>query len=48
MRDEKILTLAREEAKSLLDDDPNLSGEPELKREILRRLGKVLELAAVS
>ncbi|MBQ6418279.1 MAG: ATP-dependent DNA helicase RecG [Synergistaceae bacterium] len=48
VRDEKILTLAREEAKSLLDDDPNLSGEPELKREILRRLGKVLELAAVS
>ena len=48
VRDEKILTLAREEAKSLLDDDPNLSGEPDLKREILRRLGKVLELAAVS
>ncbi|MBR0186009.1 MAG: DNA helicase RecG, partial [Synergistaceae bacterium] len=48
VRDEKILTLAREEAKSLLDDDPNLSGEPDLKREILRRLGIVLELASVS
>ena len=48
VRDEKILTLARDEAKLLLDDDPNLSGEPELKREILRRLGGVLELAATS
>ena len=48
VRDEKILALARDEAKSLLDDDPNLSGEPELRREILRRLGKVLELASVS
>ena len=48
VRDEKILILARDEAKILLDDDPNLSGEPELKREILRRLGGVLELAATS
>ncbi len=48
VRDEKILTLARDEAKNLLDDDPNLSKEPELKREILRRLGGVLELAATS
>ena len=48
VRDEKILTLARDEAKSLLDDDPNLNSEPELKHEILRRLGKVLELASVS
>ena len=48
IRDEKILTLARDEAKKLLDDDPNLSSEPALKNEILRRLGGVLELAATS
>ena len=48
VRDEKILTLARDEAKSLLDDDPDLSGEPDLKLEILRKLGGVLELAATS
>lgn len=48
VRDEKILTLARNEAKSLLDDDPDLSGEPDLRREILRKLGGVLELAATS
>ncbi|MBQ7169807.1 MAG: ATP-dependent DNA helicase RecG [Synergistaceae bacterium] len=48
VRDEKILTLARDEAKSLLDADPDLSGEPDLKREILRRLGGVLELAVTS
>ena len=48
IRDEKILTLARDEAKKLLDDDPDLRTEPDLKREILRRLGGVLELAATS
>ena len=48
IRDEKILILARDEAKKLLDDDPNLSSEPDLKKEILRRLGGVLELAITS
>ncbi|MBQ7544061.1 MAG: ATP-dependent DNA helicase RecG [Synergistaceae bacterium] len=48
VRDEKILTLARKEAQSLLDEDPELNSEPLLKREILRRLGGVLELAATS
>lgn len=48
IRDEKILTLARDEAKKLLDDDPDLSGEPNLKSEIFRKLGGVLELAATS
>ena len=48
IRDEKILILARDEAKKLLDDDPDLSGEMNLKREILRKLGGVLELAITS
>ena len=48
VRDEKILALARNEARALLDDDPDLRNEPDLRREILRRLGKVLELAATS
>ena len=48
VRDEKILTLARDEARELLSTDPNLEGEPAMKREILRRLGGVLELAATS
>lgn len=45
VRDEKILLLARDEARNLMANDPELSGEPELKREIVRRLGSVLELA---
>ena len=48
VRDEKILELARDEARKLLDDDPELKGEPLLRHEIFRRLGKVLELAATS
>ena len=48
VRDEKILTLARDEARELLADDPGLVSEPAMKREILRRLGGVLELAATS
>ena len=48
VRDVKILEAARKEAQTLLNDDPDLSGEPELKGEILRRLGEVLELAATS
>ena len=48
VRDEKILMLARDEARALLDEDPELTAEPALKHEILRRLGDVLELAATS
>ena len=48
VRDEKILIFARDEAKKLLDDDPDLSGEENLRCEILRRLGGFLELAATS
>ena len=48
VRDEKILMLARTEAQTLLNEDPELSGEPMLRQEILRRLGGVLELAATS
>lgn len=48
LRDEKILLLARDEAKALLAEDPELKSEPQLKEEILRRLGGVLELAATS
>ena len=48
VRDEKILTLARDEAQALMTEDPALESEPMLKAEILRRLGGVLELAATS
>ena len=48
VRDEKILTLARDEAKALLDDDSELESEPYLKHEIMRRLGRVLELGVTA
>ena len=48
VRDERILTLARDEAKELLTDDPELEYEPLLKREIIRRLGNVLELGVTA
>ena len=48
VRDEKILRLARDEAGKILADDENLMLEPELRWEIFRRLGKVLELAIKS
>ena len=48
LRDEKILLLARDEARKVLELDPDLRHEPDLKREIMRRLGKVLELAVTS
>ena len=48
VRDEKILTLAREEAKALLTEDPELESEFYLKYEIMRRLGSVLELGVTS
>ncbi len=48
VRDEKILTLAREEAQALLNDDSELNSEPFLKREIIRRLGNVLELGVTA
>ena len=48
VRDEKILLLARDEARALLTNDPELRSEPQLKQEILRRLGQVLELAVTS
>ena len=48
VRDEKILMVAREEAKNLLAEDSDLNSEPLLKNEIIRRLGTVLELAMTS
>lgn len=48
VRDEKILLLARDEARALLSGDPELESEPQLKQEIFRRLGRVLELAVTS
>ena len=48
IRDEKILLLARDEARKLIKRDANLESEPLLKREILRRLSGVLELAVTS
>lgn len=48
VRDEKILTLARDEAQALLRDDPELKSESYLKLEIIRRLGRVLELGVTA
>ena len=48
VKDEKILLLARDEARNLMRQDINLDSEPSLKHEIFRRLGKVLELAITS
>lgn len=48
VRDEKILLLARDEARALLAEDPELESEPQLRQEIFRRLGRVLELAVTS
>ena len=48
IRDEKILLLARDEARALIRRDRNLESEPLLKREILRRLAGGLELAITS
>lgn len=48
VRDEKILMLARDEARTLLSEESELDSEPLMKREIFRRLGKVLELAVTS
>ncbi len=48
IRDEKILVLARDEARSLIRRDKNLESEPLLKREIFRRLADGLELAITS
>ena len=48
VRDEKILVIARDEAKALMTEDPALDSEPDFRREILRRLGDALDLAATS
>ncbi len=48
LRDEKILLVARKEAKALMTKDPALESEAEFRREILRRLGDALDLAATS
>ena len=48
VRDEKILVIARDEAKALMTEDPALESEPEFRREIVRRLGDALDLAATS
>ena len=48
MRDEELLILARNEAKALMAKDPALKDEPEFRREIVRRLGDALDLAATS
>ena len=48
VRDEKILLLARNEARALIKRDSKLDSEPKLKREIYRRLAGSLELAITS
>ena len=48
IRDEKILLLARNEARALINQDPKLDSEPLLKHEIFRRLAGSLELAITS
>ncbi|MBQ7151636.1 MAG: ATP-dependent DNA helicase RecG [Synergistaceae bacterium] len=48
VKDEKILELARSEANNLMTADPDLKSQPLLKKEIIRRLGHALDIAATS
>ena len=48
IRDRKILDLARAEARSLLEEDPELKTEPRLRIELMRTLGHTLHLAGTA
>ena len=48
IRDRKILDLARSEARSLLEEDPDLKTEPRLRVELMRTLGHTLYLAGTA
>lgn len=48
VRDGRLLSLARDEAKKLLEADPQLESTPLLREELDRKLGKTLELAGTA
>ena len=48
LRDQKILELARKEARALLAEDPTLAGEPLLRAELMARLGETLHIAGTA
>lgn len=48
VRDQKLLSLARDEARRLLETDPQLESAPLLREELDKRLGKTLKLAGTA
>ena len=48
LKDKRILNIARHDAEVLIKSDPELKNFPELKSELMRRLGSSLELVTVS
>ena len=48
VRDGRLLSLARDEARKLLEADPQLESAPLLREELGRKLGKTLELAGTA
>lgn len=48
VRDRRLLSLARDEAKRLLETDPQLESAPFLREELDKRLGKTLKLAGTA
>ena len=48
VRDGRLLSLARDEARKLLEADPQLESTPLLREELDRKLGKTLELAGTA
>jgi ATP-dependent DNA helicase RecG len=47
LADAALLDVAREEARNLIESDPDLSGHPEIKSELIRRWGQVMHLGRV-
>ena len=48
VRDRRLLSLARDEARRLLETDPQLESAPLLREELDKRLGKTLKLAGTA
>jgi ATP-dependent DNA helicase RecG len=48
VKDRRLLEEAREDAFSLVRSDPSLSGFPDLRREVFRKLGAKLRLAGTA
>ncbi len=48
IRDKGILNIARENAREIFNEDPDLNKYPKLKFELMRRLGETLEIATTA